>query len=85
MTRTQTPDPGVEEWTCTTCSRQLLLRRPPEFELIVLEPGDEEAAHVGSTGGLRLAAAEATSAPSTDLAAHDRAWLAELGIDWGNR
>lgn len=83
MTRTETPGPGVEHWTCTTCSRQLLLRRPPAFELIVLEPGDEQAAHVGSTGGLRVAAAEATSAPSTDLVAHDSAWLAELGIDWG--
>jgi hypothetical protein len=83
MTRTKTLAPGVEEWTCTTCSRQLLLRRPPAFELIVLEPGDEWAAHVGSTGGLLVTAAEPRSAASTDLAANDRAWLAGLGIDWG--
>ncbi len=83
MTRTETPEPGVEKWACTTCARRLLLRRPPAFQIIVLEPGDERAAHVGATGGLRVAAANATVAPSRDLAAYDRAWLSEHGIDWG--
>jgi hypothetical protein len=82
MTRTGTPEPGVEEWTCTTCARRLLQRRPPAFEKIVLERGDEGAAHVGGTGGLLVAAAEGMSALSRDLAAYDRAWLSEHGIDW---
>jgi hypothetical protein len=83
MTRTGTPEPGVEEWTCTTCARRLLLRRPPAFEKIVLERGDERAAHVGGTGGLRVNAAKAMSKLSRDLAAYDRAWLSAHGMDWG--
>src|SRR5580693_9731732 len=55
MTRTRTLAQGVEEWSCAECSRRLLLRRPPKFEKVVLEPGDEWAAHVGATGGLQPA------------------------------
>src|SRR5258708_38608511 len=74
MTRTGTPEPGVEEWTCTTCARRLLLRRPPAFEKIVLKRGDERAAHVGGTGGLRVNAAKAMSEhrPSSPAVAGSR-------------
>jgi hypothetical protein len=82
MTRTQTPEPGVEEWSCTECGRRLLLRRPPAFEKIVLERGDEWAAHVGSTGGLDMAAPQTRSGRPADLPARDRGWLAEHGIEW---
>ena len=79
MTRTKTLGDGVDEWSCTGCGRRLLIRRPPEFEKIVLERGDERAAHVASAGGLRVAAMEAHPA----LPADDRGWLAEHGIEWG--
>lgn len=82
MTRTSTPDRGVEVWSCTQCARRLLLRRLPEFEKMVLEPGDEAAAHVGGTGALRPVAVTANAALSYQLAAQDRHWLAELGIGW---
>ncbi|MET9616256.1 hypothetical protein [Kitasatospora indigofera] len=38
---------GADEWTCPTCGRRVSLRRLPEPELIVLDPGDESAVHVG--------------------------------------
>lgn len=82
MTRTKTLGPDVDEWLCTGCSRRLLIRRPPAFEKIVLERGDEWAAHVGSTGGLEMTAPEARPARPGDLPAHDRGWLAEHGIEW---
>jgi hypothetical protein len=82
MTRTKTLEHDLEEWSCTGCSRRLLIRRPPAFEKIVLERGDEWAAHVGSTGGLEMAAPEALPARPGDLPAHDRGWLAEHGIEW---
>ena len=83
MTRTSTPDRGVEVWSCRQCTRRLLLRRPPEFEKMVLEPGDESAAHVGSTGALRPAAVTARHpALPRQLPAQDRRWLDELGIGW---
>ena len=83
MTRTKTLEPGFEEWSCTGCSRRLLLRRPPAFQKIVLERGDESAAHVGSTGGLQLASMEARPAAGPgDLTAHEHGWLADHGIEW---
>ena len=82
MTRTESPEPGVDEWSCTRCSRRLLLRRPPAFEKVVLDRGDEWAAHVGSTGGLRAAGADAHPAPLEDLSAQARDWLADHGIEW---
>ncbi|WP_371481165.1 hypothetical protein [Kitasatospora sp. NBC_00315] len=38
---------GTDEWTCPTCGRRVTLRRLPEPELVVLDPGDESAVHVG--------------------------------------
>jgi hypothetical protein len=94
MTRTRTLEHGVEEWSCTECSRRILLRRPPAFEKVVLDRGDQWAAHVGGGGGVRIAAvgggggvriAAADAAPpeQAELRAHDREWLAAQGIDWG--
>ena len=77
-------EPGVEEWSCTQCSRRLLIRRPPAFEKTVLERGDEWAAHVGSTGGLQTAAVDAQppQPPLPDLPPQAREWLADHGIEW---
>jgi len=58
-----------------------LIRRPPAFEKTVLEPGDEWAAHVGSTGGLQIAAAD-PQPPLPDLPPKAREWLADHGIEW---
>jgi hypothetical protein len=73
---------GVEEWSCTECSRRLLLRRPPAFEKTVLDRGDEWAAHVGGSSGLHIAAAEWAPPQRADLHAADRSWLAAQGITW---
>ena len=79
MTRTQSLEHGAEEWTCACCGRRLLLRRPPAFEKIVLERGDEWAAHIGSSaGGPRAVAADALPG----LSAQARDWLSAHGIDW---
>lgn len=82
MTRTRTLARGVEEWSCTRCTRRLLFRRPPEFEKIVLERGDEWAAHVGGTGGLHMGTTETLPAGPGGLTARERSWLADHGIDW---
>jgi len=82
MTRTKTLEPGAEEWSCTRCSRRLLLRRPPAFEKIVLDHGDEWVMHVGGTDGLRAGTAEGRAAAPGDLPAQERTWLAEHGIEW---
>src|SRR5262245_40962592 len=43
---------GAEEWYCPTCGRRFLLRWPPSYEKIVLDPGDEHAAHSGGKGAM---------------------------------
>jgi hypothetical protein len=82
MTRTRTLERGVEEWSCTQCSRRLLFRRPPAFEKIVLDRGDEWATHVGGTGGLQVDTMEVRPADPEDLPAQERSWLAAHGIEW---
>jgi hypothetical protein len=81
MTRTRTLQRGVEEWSCSQCSRRLLLRWPSAFEKIVLDRGDEWAAHVGA-GRLPTVAAQAGTADPAALPEEDRSWLAAHGIGW---
>ncbi|MFF2349404.1 hypothetical protein ACFVVL_06460 [Kitasatospora sp. NPDC058115] len=38
---------GADEWSCPTCGRRVTLRRLPDPELTVLDPGDETVVHVG--------------------------------------
>lgn len=45
---------GAEEWLCPTCGRRFLMRWPPSYSKIVLEPGDELAIHSGGKGGLQM-------------------------------
>ncbi|MFG2903455.1 hypothetical protein ACGF13_00085 [Kitasatospora sp. NPDC048286] len=85
---------GADEWSCPTCGRRVTLRRLPDLELTVLDPGDESAVHVGVIEHDARAAAAAEkyglgpvqniprppSPPAPD--ADDRRWLAEIGIDW---
>ena len=83
MTRTRTLEHGVEEWSCAECSRRILFRRPPAFEKIVLNRGDQWFAHVGGSGGRRIAAANMAPTEQAKLRAQDREWLAAQGIEWG--
>ncbi|GAB7182743.1 hypothetical protein ATKI12_2574 [Kitasatospora sp. Ki12] len=84
---------GADEWSCPACGRRVTLRRLPEPELTVLDPGDESAVHVGVIEPDAAAVAaekyglgpvqnvpRPPSPPAPDAA--DRRWLAEIGIDW---
>ena len=82
MTRIPNVQPGVDEWSCTQCSRKLLLRRPPAFEKVVLDRGDEQAAHVGGSGIQPGRGPAAEPAGGGALARAERSWLREHGIDW---
>jgi hypothetical protein len=60
----------------------LLFRRPPAFEKVVLDRGDERAAHVGGSSGIHIVAAEVTPPQTADLRASERNWLEAQGIAW---
>ena len=84
MQRAETREIGAEEWWCPTCGRRLLLRWPPEYQKLVLEPGEEYATHTGATAGVQLgplevvAADDSPAGPGSDW----QRWLADNRIDW---
>lgn len=69
---------GTEEWACPRCGRRLLLRWPPHYEKLVLEPGDLTAIHVGGKGGVRAGGLTASPVPGGT----DQQWLTDNGMDW---
>src|SRR3989344_7035583 len=38
---------GAEEWYCPTCGRRFTMQWPPEYNKVILDPGDENAIHSG--------------------------------------
>lgn len=59
----QTHTSGAEEWYCPTCGRRFLMKWPPAYSKIVLEPGDEYAIHSGGKGGLAMGLPESDAFP----------------------
>ena len=47
---------GMQGWRCPTCGRRILLFVPPTNEMVVVETGDLNASHSGSSGSLRVGA-----------------------------
>lgn len=79
---------GMQGWYCPTCGRRILLFVPPNSELVIVELGDSSASHSGSTGGLRVATAQATqrSEEHHEISEESlRPWmkaLEKLDLDW---
>jgi hypothetical protein len=73
---------GAEEWYCPTCQRRFIMQWLPAYKRIILNGGDEYAAHSGGKGGLKMGAVQIhpieESAPPTeeDLPLdHWKSWL----------
>lgn len=43
---------GAQEWYCPTCGRHFIIQWPPNYKRIILDEGNELAAHAGGTDGL---------------------------------
>lgn len=71
---------GAEEWHCPTCGRRMIMTWPPNYRKVVLAPGDENAQHSGSKGGLQLGP-PAVEAVDTILSDDLRAALDDLDLD----
>jgi hypothetical protein len=72
---------GAEEWACPNCEWRILLRWPPECEVLVLDRGDESVSHVGGKNGVRVGPVEVTPV-RRQIADRDRQWLRDNGIHW---
>lgn len=57
---------GFEEWYCPVCGRRLLMKWPPDYEKVVLQPGDEGALHSAGKGGLNFRSAQVTDEPEEE-------------------
>jgi hypothetical protein len=49
---------GAQEFYCPTCGRHFIMQWPPEYKQIVLNEGDVQANHSGSTGGVMMGSAD---------------------------
>jgi hypothetical protein len=75
---------GAEEWWCPSCGRRLVVRWPPDYERVVLDPGDPYAIHVGGAPGEPPGPVTPVT-PVTPAAEPGQKWLAWLhdnGIEW---
>ena len=43
---------GAEEWYCASCGRRFVIQWSPEYQRVVLEPGDETAIHNTGKGAM---------------------------------
>jgi hypothetical protein len=85
MVHRGTDPSGVEEWRCPACGRHFIIRWLPDFERLVLVPGDETAAHFGSKGDAGIRAVQVSPSSETSAASGEdawRRWLRDNGIDW---
>jgi hypothetical protein len=78
---------GSKEWVCVTCTRRILLRWPPHFQILVLDQGDLGAVHAGGKGGVSMGSAEVSGITARDVLpgevpCNDIHWLHENGIEW---
>ncbi len=79
----ETQPSGADVWSCPECGRRIVMRWLPDYDRVVLDPGDRRAIHVGGTGGVRIGKVEVTPGKAAgDADAAWRQWLDDHGIDW---
>ena len=54
MVLEKTHESGAEEWFCPVCGRRFLMQWPPNYQRVILEPGDNYAIHSGGKMGLSM-------------------------------
>lgn len=64
MVLDKTHKAGAEEWCCQTCGRRLLFSWSPNYKKIVLDVGNNEAAHAGGKGGIVMGDVLSISTPN---------------------
>ncbi len=70
---------GAEEWFCPTCRRRFVVNWSPEYQCIILTPGDEVAIHNIARGALTVLSNEISADDVTLSAFAD--WLDRFDIE----
>jgi hypothetical protein len=61
---------GAQEWICPTCGRWIVMHHLPEhgkLKTVVLQAGDEDATHAGSTGSVKVSAVQVAEATEAEI------------------
>ncbi len=66
MVLEKTFETGAEEWYCPTCGRRFIMNWPPNYKRNILEPGDENAVHIGGKGGVSMNSSETSQEDSSE-------------------
>ncbi len=79
----ETQPSGADVWSCPECGRRIVMQWLPDYDRVILDPGDNRAIHVGGTGGVRIGKVEVTPGKAAgDAESAWRQWLDDHGIDW---
>lgn len=81
MTLLSEHESGAEEWYCPDCGRRFIMSRQPDYNKVVLDPGNEFALHSGSKGGLEMGAAHVVETEDRILSDELREALDDLDLD----
>lgn len=73
---------GAEEWRCPACGRRFIMQWPPNYKKIMLEVGDENAVHSGSSTNLSIEKPPVASLDADALS--EDPWLTPW-MDWAQR
>jgi hypothetical protein len=66
----QTYPSGAQEWICPICGRWIVMHHLSEqgkLKTIVLQTGDEEASHAGSSGSVKVSTVQVTEQSEATL------------------
>jgi hypothetical protein len=75
---------GAEQWSCPSCGRRMVMKWSPKYTRIILNAGDEYAAHSGGKGGLSLNAANIMPEKPNDLPISNEYLQLDLWEAWLN-
>lgn len=89
MVLEETYPSGAEEWCCPTCGRRFLMQWSPNFNRMIIEPGDESVIHSGAKGGVSIKNLQMTQPEDESALSEEeeenlspwREWMDEVDFD----
>jgi hypothetical protein len=77
---------GVQGWFCPICGQRILIGASLANGMVIVEPGNQDVRHSGSTGGFNLGPIQAVQQEDAQRSEERlRPWmnaLKDLDLDW---